>query len=269
MIQVIRFPLIGLVTVILLFPIHDVRAGENADTRDFLLAGSGLGLAVGLELIVKDRLLAVSPMTSVPNTMDMNIRTKLKWSDSKRGQAEVWSDRLLYGISMSSLLWGPLAAENRNQSALVNMQVFGVNSILTNVFKIAIGRERPYHHFETRESEGPRDYASFFSGHSSIAFSQAVTNAMILSDDYDEYKSLIWTALLSTAGLTSYLRVAGDMHYFSDIVVGACVGSLIAWTITNLEYDKFEDSEGGSLNSVAQRSRNNRDFLFTFKIPLG
>jgi len=138
------------------------------------------------------------------------------------------------------------------------MEVFATNSIITNIAKILAARERPYHHYGTAPDRGAKDYASFFSGHSSVAFSQAVSNAMILSDHNPEQKELIWSSLLSLAGVTAYLRVAGDMHYFSDIVVGAGVGSLVAWSITRFELDRFKDA-----------SNSGGDIIFTLKIPLG
>ena len=244
-------------------------AAERPESGDYLFAAGGLGLAMGFELLIKDQLLPDVPRFSNPNRFDTSIRNSLYWGAEHRELAETWSDRLIYGVSMSSLLWGPLSSRETGRSALINMEVFSANSILTNLFKVSAGRERPYHHYGTRESSGKTDYASFFSGHSSIAFSQAVTNALLLSLDYPQYKTLIWSSLLGTAGLTAYLRVASDMHYFSDILVGACAGSFVAWTITSLELRRLNRSPSNAAKIALSYGGSSRDFNFTLKIPLG
>lgn len=224
---------------------------------------------MGLELFGKDMFLPDEPRFTTPNKLDSKIRNRLYWGSENRALAENYSDALIYGVSLTSLIWGPLAAKEPTKAALINMEVFSANSLITNLVKISGGRERPYHHFGTRESEGPTDYASFFSGHSSVAFSQAVTNAMLLSHDYPQHEQLIWTSLLSTAALTAYFRIAGDMHYFSDVVVGASIGSLIAWYITDSQMKRF-GLEGEEENDIVFKVSGNRsDFMFIVKIPLG
>ncbi len=237
----------------------DLHSQTKPSEQDFLLASAGMGIVVGYELFAKDQLLPSEPRFSNPNHLDLSLRNILYWGDRKQEQAKVWSDRLIYGVSFSSLVWGPLMAKDPERAALINMEVFSVNSMLTNLIKIAAARERPYHHFQTRPSLGSEDYTSFYSGHSSVAFSQAVTNAMILSQHYPEREDLIWSSLLTIAGVTAYLRVASDMHYFTDIIFGAGVGTLIAWSITSHELDRFDD----------ESSASGANFTVSLKIPLG
>ncbi|MCF7824130.1 MAG: phosphatase PAP2 family protein [Candidatus Marinimicrobia bacterium] len=237
---------------------QNVKAQTNPTQRDWFIAGSGLGVAVGLELFGKDHLLPDRPRWINTNSVDGLMRGFI-YKDVKRQElAERWSDRLLYGVSMSSLLWGPALADEHESAALINTEVFAVNSIITNLIKITTARERPYSHFGTTASRGTVDYASFVSGHSSVAFSQAVSNAIILSKYHPQNKELIWSSLLSIAGCTAYLRVAGDMHYFSDVTVGAALGSIIAWVITKNELKRFQDDSGSNI-----------DFTLSLKIPLG
>jgi len=241
--------------LVMLIPQENAWAADDVSSQDFLVASSGLGLAVGLEL-AKSRFTPETPRFSKPSGLDAYMRDKFRREGSGQHQAELWSDRLIYGVSMSSMIWGPLAVDDREKSLLINMKVFAVNSVVTNLTKIIVARERPYKHFGTRPSWGSKDNTSFFSGHSSVAFSQAVCNAMILSDYYPDQEALIWSSLLALAGTTAYLRVASDMHYFSDIVIGASVGSLIAWSITRYELDRFE-------------ANNARNFRLSLRIPLG
>jgi len=242
----------------MLFMNSTLRSQTVPAGQDFLLAASGMGVALGLELFAKEYLLPETPRFSEPNSFDRQMRDLLYLGPERQTAAARWSDGLAYGISLSSLVWGPLLAEAHQRAALINMEVFAVNSVLTNMTKIAVARERPYHHYSTAAARGPVDYASFYSGHSSLAFSQAVANAMILTQQYPDSKRLIWVSLLGSAGATAYLRVAGDMHYFSDIIMGAAVGSLIAWSITHHELERFDDDPLSDL-----------ELMFSLKIPLG
>jgi len=241
---------------------------QELSRKDWLTTGTGLGLAMGLEVYGKSHFVPDEPRFSSPNSFDRFMRRKIWRGVDKQENARLWSDRLHYGMSMSSIVWGPVMAHDSKISLHINSRVFIANSILTNIVKIIAARERPYHHYGTREPEGVTDFTSYFSGHSSIAFSQVVTNAMILTRTYPEYDSMIWTTFLSAAGLTAYLRVAGDMHYFTDILTGAFVGSLIAWSITTYELNRFDKSNEGA-NAILGNSERRSNFILSLKIPLG
>ena len=246
----------------------NLNYAQEISTRDWLISGSGLGLALGLELYGKSHFVPETPRLSSPNSFDRYMRDKIWVGVNKQDGARAWSDRLIYGVSMSSLLWGPLLAEDTELALLVHTRVFAANNIMTNIAKIAAARERPYSYFQTRESEGKKDYTSFYSGHSSVAFSQAVANSMILSRSYPQHESLIWSTLLSTAGVTALLRVGGDMHYFTDILTGALSGSLIAWWVTRAELKKQGIYEREVKTSLHMQGTGSNIVLY-LKIPLG
>ena len=56
---------------------------------------------------------------------------------------------------------------------------------------------------------------------------------MLLTIEMD--KTIVWISALGLASATGYLRIAADKHYFSDVFVGAIVGSLIG----NTMFDKL------------------------------
>ena len=101
-------------------------------------------------------------------------------------------------------------------------------------------RERPYGRdcSEASDVEDCRQsnrYRSFFSGHTSQAFvSAALTCAhhdnvrLYGSQGADLAACLSHLALAGTIGT---LRVVSDMHYVSDVVTGAVIGSLVGLTI--------------------------------------
>lgn len=70
-------------------------------------------------------------------------------------------------------------------------------------------------------------YGSFFSGHSSAAFTAAVFTASYFSEMYPSspYRGVVWAGSLSLAGFVGALRIAAGKHYPSDVAVGALVGT--------------------------------------------
>ncbi len=241
---------------------------QEISTRDWLVTGSGLGLTLAMELYAKDKLVPDTPRFSTPNSFDKSMREKLWFGLDGQENARTWSNILIYGVSVSSLIWGPLLAEDSKIAILINSRVFAANNLLTNFMKIGAARERPYSHFASRTSEGSSDYTSFYSGHSSVAFSQAVCNAMLLSRSYPGHETKIWSTLLGVAGVTAYLRIAGDMHYFSDVMVGAIMGSLVSWSITKRELKRFTNTKVDSQTLMGIQTRDST-FMVSLKIPLG
>jgi len=62
---------------------------------------------------------------------------------------------------------------------------------------------------------------------------------------------LACTGTLALAGVTSGLRVFGDRHYVSDVLVGAMIGFGVGYGVpTLLHYGQVRDSTGSS--SAAQ-----------------
>ena len=57
----------------------------------------------------------------------------------------------------------------------------------------------------------------------------------MLTNYSDIDKKIVWISALGLASATGYFRIAADKHYFSDVFVGAIVGSLIG----NTMFDKL------------------------------
>ena len=65
-------------------------------------------------------------------------------------------------------------------------------------------------------------------------------------DNYTQLNSkTIWTTSLGLATLTGYFRIAADKHYFTDIIAGAMVGTLVGY----LGFDALHDKYVGTKNS--------------------
>ena len=98
---------------------------------------------------------------------------------------------------------------------------------------------RPYIYAEdgagARKAEKARAeaYGSFFSGHTSAAFTVAVFTGEWFSELYPEspYRGVVWALALSAAGLEGVLRVAAGKHFWSDVAVGALVGTGVSLAV--------------------------------------
>lgn len=107
---------------------------------------------------------------------------------------------------------------------------------------------RPYiYATEGEGAEKARDargeaYGSFFSGHTSAAFTVAVFTGEWFSEVYPEspYKGVVWAASLSAAGMVGALRIAAGKHFPTDVVIGALAGTGISLSVIKLHKAKNE-----------------------------
>ncbi len=103
-------------------------------------------------------------------------------------------------------------------------------SLLQHVTKLVAARQRPAVHFEAVPSTATtEDNVSFWSGHTSLAFSLAVSAGVVTSERGYALAPLVWATGLTLAATTGYLRIAADRHYATDVLVGAAMGSLVGY----------------------------------------
>ncbi len=115
--------------------------------------------------------------------------------------------------------------------ALLIVEAMVASQALNQAVKFAAGRERPFvaqlSPAEKALTDEPADNdLSFFSGHTSYAFSLVAATATVLrARGYRHW----WAVLVAGAPLavtTAVLRIVGDKHYFTDVVTGAAIGTL-------------------------------------------
>jgi len=77
---------------------------------------------------------------------------------------------------------------------------------------------------------------SFYSGHTTGAFAGAVLTAKIYSDYYPDskWRPVVWGSSLLAASTVAYLRYEAGMHYPTDTLVGALMGSLTGYLIPSI-----------------------------------
>ena len=158
------------------------------------------------------------------NGFDRSVRSSLRWDNIRA------ADKLSWITEFSPLVL--LVGVNRDrvrETALPVFQAFGTTYFVTHVVKVVAARERPIVHFGGTVPNGAN--ASFFSGHSSGAFSVVFALARVNADRDDPSTKWIWMAGVPLAAATGYLRVAADKHYVTDVLTGAAVGAALGWSI--------------------------------------
>jgi membrane-associated phospholipid phosphatase len=116
-------------------------------------------------------------------------------------------------------------------------------SATATISKRSITRYRPYIYnpkvsYEEKIAKDPGQ--SFFAQQTTSVFSTAVFVATVFGDYHPDskYKPWVWAGSLAAATAISVVRYETGIHYTSDILVGALVGSVIGYGIPKLHRTK-------------------------------
>ena len=253
----------------------DVRADEPVtppvelrhDLRVDLLAAAGLAVAtVGFRLLRDD----LEPSTcrwcdgSSPgsvNAVDAWFRNALRRQDTD--PANITSYVLAFGVApLGAIAFTVLAAvtDNRGNEALVDIVAVaegGFSAMLaTEILESATLRTRPYVHAIENEDERAAVIAStgafhsFPAGHVVEVFGIAAASGVVASMRGYRLAPLVWAAGLMFGVATAYTRMAADRHYFTDVLAGAAIGTVIGGGVPLL----FHRPTGGESASWLQRA---------------
>jgi membrane-associated phospholipid phosphatase len=176
------------------------------------------------------------PVKFPPTALDRNIEPHIGVHGSQTiigrmgetGFAGLFGIRILVNIG-SDLAGANITSEDYHRTFWFYKSLVYTLS-LTEFAKVLVERERP----------DRSDNQSFFSGHSSLSFCAASYLSLELGDWYDQWETTARDESLRTAlkigsdvvlygGATyvAYSRLHDEKHYFSDVVVGAAVGTVI------------------------------------------
>lgn len=142
---------------------------------------------------------------------DNYVTEKLAWDNEER--ADAISDWTLYAL----LVWpiveglnGPDSVKKLGSLAAAHY----MSSSLTHWTKTRANRVRP----------NGRGEESFFSGHTSAAF----TSASFICATENSDKCVVGLGLATATG---YLRIGARKHYMTDVLVGAIVGASFGYPV--------------------------------------
>ena len=122
------------------------------------------------------------------------------------------------------------AAEN----SILMAEAAAMASLIYQVAALSAARQRPYAHFSVTPDEKPWNNISFFSGHTTLAFSLTTAAGTIAQLRGYKWSGWVWALGIPAALATGALRIAADQHYFTDVLTGALLGSLVGFAVPAL-----------------------------------
>jgi membrane-associated phospholipid phosphatase len=141
--------------------------------------------------------------------------------------------------------------------SLVFFKAVSYNFVVTELIKNITDRKRPDN----------SDDRSFFSGHTSTSFVTSTFLYMEISELLNEnihnktvrtsLKAASFGALYGWAGYVGYSRMRDNKHYFSDVLTGAAVGTLIGMYF----YNVYFDDEPGFMDNISLGMQNSQPTL--------
>ncbi len=191
--------------------------------RDVALTAAASAVALGLAL---PQLEPAECRFCAPGGFDARARDALRWRSPS--DARLLSDVLANGVlPVGAILTSVVASwrDGRPSEAAVDALVLAEAAALAAVpealTKDLVARARP----------GGGDNRSFYSGHTSLAFSIAAAAGTISTIRGRRYAPWVWAAGMTLATGVAYLRVAGDAHWASDVATGAVAGGLVGFAV--------------------------------------
>ena len=160
----------------------------------------------------------------------------------------------IIGDSLLPALWSRKHPRAAWRITVISAEAFAVSAGLQGITHVIVSRERPY--VRTCGTDLPsggydcvstQGYRSFYSGHSSFSF----TGAAVLCWQHVRYRLFggggaeagACAAGFAFAAAAAMFRVMGDMHYVSDITVGAIMGTAVGFLVPVLHEQIWRDRD--------------------------
>jgi membrane-associated phospholipid phosphatase len=210
---------------------------------DLAITGAAALLWIGSEL-AKDRLAPSTCRFCGTNALDARFREWAVVGDL--GAARRTSDVLAFGALPAAIAAHQLLAargaggdlEDGLVDVVIVVQAAALAADLNQLVKLAVGRQRPFVRYgnwtDPDRAPEPDDNLSFYSGHSSLAFSLAAAAGTVSSLRGYRSTPWVWAGGMTVATGIAALRMAGDKHYFSDVLTGAAIGAAFGVAVPRL-----------------------------------
>lgn len=137
--------------------------------------------------------------------------------------------------------------------ALVTAETFAIAGAAQGITNGLVSRERPYGSLcgivqpeDSVDCRGNVRYRSFFSGHAMLSFASASVLCVnhlglgLLGNPWDKVTCAMGYGV---AAMTGIFRVMSDMHYVSDITIGASVGTFVGLLVPYLHLEAIPRTE--------------------------
>lgn len=223
--------------------------------KDFLLAPLSAAAFVSSEVLDKKKFNLTLEEIQALDRQSINSFDRgatYNWSKS----AERFSDIPEQTLRYLPVLYAIPVLKNKNWNNGVTLGVMYGEVVLlsagvTGITKSLAKRIRPYlyntsftaeERFAMQGKDAPTASTAFFSGHITTAFAGAVFLSKTFTDIYGKttWSKVIWVGSLSLATATTIARVEAGVHFPTDVLMGAVVGSAIGYFIPVLHKETDE-----------------------------
>jgi membrane-associated phospholipid phosphatase len=153
-----------------------------------------------------------------------------------RSDAWLLTSDVTAGIGMAAALAGVILDSTLTDSparltdfitdTAVVLEATAVATLVTHMLKFSIRRPRPTQYSDAFTRNTVEHQLSFPSGHTATAAALAASysTTFVLRHPDSPWRFAVIGGAAAVVGLTSYGRVAGGFHFYSDIIAGAVLG---------------------------------------------
>jgi len=152
-----------------------------------------------------------------------------------------------FADALTTAWWYRGSRDVAQEMALIDLETLAISGAVQGATNVFVSRERPYGRdcgteglpSNAVDCDGSSHYRSFFSGHSAFSFTGAALICIhhfendLLGEPWDGLSCLGGYVVAAT---TASFRVVSDVHYTSDILTGALVGTLVGYGVPLLHY---------------------------------
>jgi membrane-associated phospholipid phosphatase len=226
---------LALATVLWLAPVCTTQAQEYS----LSWIGDGALLATGLSSAILSQVLLQSASPGSLGSIDI---AKINAFDrlavfGYSNALDVTSDVLQYTTAAIPVMFAFLCRLDQAAAiGVVYLEALSWAFAAKNLLKFLVPRYRPYVYSPLPAGGGPppSEYAdSFPSGHATIAFTAAAFSLYTFQTYFPSSPYLLPLALAGygLAGLTATFRVVSGMHFLTDVLAGALLGTAMGYGI--------------------------------------
>jgi len=212
--------------------------------RDGTITGVGALLYLLSETLLKKSLVPDACRWCDPPGFDASARDALRWDTPETAhELSNWVGFAAVPAAAVGTLVLASHRDHRDDTWLVDLLIVAETAVIAmnvnQAVKLVVGRERPWIHALPADDkllvERPTENnLSFYSGHSTLAFSLATSAGVVASRRGYRAAPLVWGVGLPLAAATGYFRIAADKHWISDVVVGAALGVAAGYAVPRL-----------------------------------
>jgi membrane-associated phospholipid phosphatase len=199
--------------------------------EDSILLGAGLGFSGTTEFLLQPKHFPEPGALALADVNPVDRVAVLPYSKGLRSASDV----LMYvSVAVPFALAAIHDMNGFPAAGVVSLEALSLANGTKNAVKILLPRYRPYmYRGGAADVDRREDDESFPSGHATIAFTTAALSAYLFTSYYPDSPLLVpfLVADYALAGLTASLRVASGMHFVTDVVVGAVIGTAFGFLL--------------------------------------